>query len=457
MDPVTSKIVTHANHIANQGVPAGAAVRAKAFIADSLAVGAAGVLTPWQPEVLAMAAAAGGAAEASVLGSAARLPLAQAAMVNGFQIHGQEYDCVHEGAVVHPMAAILPCLLGWAEREGGVSGERLVRAVVLAVDAATTLGLCSRAPMRFFRPANAGGFGATVGLSFLAGLDAGAMSNAIGIYYGQCSGTMQAHAEASPQLAMQVGFAARSAVTAVELARRGMPGPQQALSGPFGYFALFDGAADPAPFDELGRVWRIEQVSYKPFPSGRATHGGVDGLLRLMTETPIAANEVEAVRFLVPPLTARLVGRPLGDDMTVAYARLCLPFVGATCLRFGTVRLEHFSPARLRDPETLVLASRLSVVADDNPDPNALGPQRVEMRLKGGRKRDVAVEQVLGSPERPLTPAQARAKFDACFHALGVEDEAPARLWDMAARLETLADAGELARLTPPASGRHPR
>jgi len=450
MDPVTAKLVAHAARIAAQGIPAGAAARAKAFIADSLAVGAAGALTPWQPEVLAMAGAGGGAAEASVLGTAARLPLAQAAMVNGFQIHGQEYDCVHEGAVVHPMAAILPCLLGWAERAGDVSGERLLRAVVLAVDAATTLGLCSRAPMRFFRPANAGGFGATVGLSFLAGLDAPATSNAIGIYYGQCAGTMQAHAEASPQLAMQVGFAARSAVTAVELARRGMPGPQQAVSGPFGYFALFDGQADPAPFEELGKVWRIEQVSYKPFPSGRATHGGVDGLLQLLAEAPVGAGEVEAVRFHVPPLTARLIGRPLKDDMTVAYARLCLPFVGATCLRFGTVGLEHFTAERLGDAATLALARRLSVEADGNPDPNALGPQRIELLLRDGRRRAVAVEHVLGSPERPLMPAQARAKFDACFRALGIAGDGPARLWAAAARLETLADAGELARLTAP-------
>src|SRR5205823_5582697 len=177
---------------------------------------------------------------------------------------GQEFDCVHEAAVVHPMAAVLPALLGWAEREGGVSGALLIRAIVAAVDVATTLGLCSRAPMRFFRPANAGGFGATVGLAMLAGLDTEQLRDALGIYYGQCSGTMQAHAEGTPQLAMQMGFAARSAVTAVELARRGMPGPRAPFTGDFGYFALFDGAADPAPFDQLGSSWRIAEVSCKP-------------------------------------------------------------------------------------------------------------------------------------------------------------------------------------------------
>ena len=256
-DFVVDKIVAHTERVEAHGVPEATRTAAKAFIADTFAVAVGGVAAPWRRETLDMLAASGGAAEATVFGAGERLPLAHAAMLNAYQVHSQEFDCVHETAVVHPMAAALPALLGWAEREGGVSGARLIRAVVVAVDVAATLGLCSRAPMRFFRPANAGGFGATVGLAMLAGLDGERLRDAIGIYYGQCGGTMQAHAEASPQLAMQMGFAARNAVTAVELARRGMSGPRAPVTGEFGYFALFEGKADPAPFDELGSVWRI--------------------------------------------------------------------------------------------------------------------------------------------------------------------------------------------------------
>ncbi len=166
------------------------------------------------------------------------------------------------------------------------------------------------------------------------------LRDALGIYYGECAGTMQAHEEASPQLAMQMGFAARSAVTAVELASRGMPGPRAPISGKFGYFALFDGAADPAPFDDLGRAWRVRELSHKPFPSGRATHGGIDGLQRLIAAHGIAADSVRAGRFLVPPLTHRLVGRPAQENMTLAYARLCLAYVrrGVPPARHGRAR-----------------------------------------------------------------------------------------------------------------------
>ena len=378
-------------------------------------------------------------AGSDALGSGGKLPLVTAAMVNGYQMHALEFDRVHEGAVVHAMSAILPSLLGWAEREDGVSGEKLVRAVIAGVGVAATLGLCSRAPMRFFRPANCSGFGAVAGLALLAGLGETQTRDALGIYYGQCAGTMQAHIEATPQLAMQMGFAARSAVTAIELARRGMPGPRAPISGPFGYFALFDGAADPAPFDELGRVWRICELSHKPWPSGRATHGGLDGLQRLIGAHGIRADDVEAGRFLVPPLTHRLVGRPAQDDMTVAYARLCLGYVGAVCLRQGTVGLGDFTSAALRDPETLALARRLSVLLDGNPDPNALHPVRVELDLSGDRTLACDVAEVLGSPSRPLSPEAARAKAAACG--------APAALLDAAMALECLQNAGELAAL----------
>jgi aconitate decarboxylase len=450
-DPVVDKILAHVERIGEHGAPEAARAAAKAFIADTLAVAVAGAGALWRCEILDMLAASGGTSEAAVWGGGERLPLAGAAMLNAYQIHSQEFDCVHEAAVVHPMATALPALLGWAEREGGVSGARLLRAVVVAVDVAATLGVCSRAPMRFFRPANAGGFGATVGLAMLAGLDPDELRSAIGIYYGQCAGTMQAHAEASPQLAMQMGFAARNAVTAVELARRGMPGPRAPLSGEFGYFALFDGTVDPAPFDRLGHAWRVTELSHKPFPSGRATHGGIDALQRLIEADGVTANRVVAGRFRVPPLTARLVGRPALVDMSAAYARLCLPYVGAVCLRRGGVGLEDFSAAALADSETLALARRLRVVVDANPDPNALTPQRVELDLAEGRTVVCSVTSVLGSPTRPLASAAARAKFDACWRTVPhLPPQRATALWNAIETLEALEDVRVLGTMAAP-------
>jgi len=152
----------------------------------------------------------------------------------------------------------------------------------------------------------------------------------------------------------------------------------------------------------------------------------------------VVDEQLLRVTIFPPPGRGRLVGRPAQEDMAVAYARLCLPYVGAVCLRRGNVGLRDFTAQALADRDTLALARRLAAAANDNPDPNALHPVRVEIDLVDGRTLDCDVAEVLGSPARPLSPDAARAKFVACG--------APAALWDIVMVLETLEDAATLAR-----------
>jgi len=214
---------------------------------------------------------------------------------------------------------------------------------------------------------------------------------------------MQAHVEGSLALPLQVAAAARAAVTAVDLVAAGLPGPHDALVGPFGYFPLFD-AGDPADLvTTLGQVWRIAEISIKPWPSGRASHATLAAIAGHRDATAITAR--------VPPLIARLVGRPWRPDMTPAYARLCLPFLTALMLRDGRIDPRCFGPAAFGDPALQALGDRLTVIIDDNPDLNALVPQTVTMTTAGG-ETEIQVPATLGSPANPLSPAALADKHD---------------------------------------------
>ena len=111
-DSVVDRIILHVERVGAHGVPAAARSAAMAFIADGFAVGIAGLAAPWRGEILDVLIGVGGVAESTVFGSGERLPLMHAVMLNAYQIHAQEFDCVHERAVVHPMAAALPALIG---------------------------------------------------------------------------------------------------------------------------------------------------------------------------------------------------------------------------------------------------------------------------------------------------------------------------------------------------------
>jgi 2-methylcitrate dehydratase PrpD len=123
------------------------------------------------------------------LGTGERVPAATAAFLNGYQIHNQEWDCVHEPAVVHPMAVVLSTLLAYADARGGIDGRRFMRACSTAVDVAASIGCAARNKLRFSRPAMCGALGATAGLAQLNGCDEATTCSALGLAYSQLSGT----------------------------------------------------------------------------------------------------------------------------------------------------------------------------------------------------------------------------------------------------------------------------
>jgi aconitate decarboxylase len=447
------------SHCDPLSVPVAARDAAKKFMSDSIGVALAGSAVPQSALVLNAAQSWGSGVDARVWGSAQRLPAPSAAMVNAFHIHNQEFDCVHERAVVHPMAVILAALFAVAERESArkrnVSGTALLAALALAVDVATTIGMCATKPLRFFRPAMCGCLGAAAGAALLGGLNKEQMRDAFGIAYSQLAGTMQAHVEGTPALALQVAFAARAAVCAVDLAAAGFRGPHKILDGQHGYFALFEaGAAPETAFAELGKIWQIERVSHKPFPTGRAAHGGIAGLRALMAEHGFGADDVESVVLAAPPLIRQLVDRPMMQDMNISYARLCLPFLAAVTMVEGTVSLDAYRAENLGSHDIFLLASLVELLPDKNADPNALAPQHLTVRLKNGQIFEYAMPVVFGAPEAPMSASDQQEKFsDCCRHALNPLDRNEIQTLATAIdNIEKLDDVATLLDLTFPQS-----
>lgn len=393
-------------------IPAPAVSAAKTFILDTLGVGIGGSQGPMAAELVASMQAMGGGSEARVWATGEALPAHAAALCNAYRTHCQEYDCVHEAAVAHCMTVVLPVALAGAERMGAVSGARLLEAVIAGVETACALGVAPTSGLRFFRPGTVGAFGGTAALGRLHGLDSARQVEAFSLAYGQLCGTMQAHTEGSGLLALQMGFNARNAVMAVDLATSGFTGPHGILSGDFGYFRLFEAGGDPeAAIAELGRTWRVTEIAHKPFPSGRATHGILDGCLSLQREHGFTAAEIAGIHLGVPPLVHHLVGRPAKTSMALNYARLCARYVLSAALHRGSVAIEDFTEQAYATASLQSLAARTVMEVEDRGDPNALTPISIEVTLTNGRVLRSTVEQVWGGPGNPMSRAAQLEKL----------------------------------------------
>jgi 2-methylcitrate dehydratase PrpD len=376
------------------------------LLADTLAVGAAGAMLSTPVE--ATAARWGAGDDARLLGRGGTMPAPSAAFVNGFRIHCLEWDAVHEGAVVHALSVVTAALGAAIDRRGGCDPDEALGALAVGVDIAAGLGLASTGSMHFFRPATAGVIGAALAVARIDGVER--FEDVLGLAYSQAAGTMQAHVEGSIALPLQIAVAARAAITAVDLANAGLTGPHDALEGPFGYFRNFEEGTLSRYTGRIGSGWLIEQVSTKPYPSGRASHAVLATLDLLLREGEVGRDDIVGIEAYAPPLIRRLVDRPMKAGMTPSYARLCLPWLTALMLREGRIDPRRFTSEAFADPDFAEGADLLSVHPNGNDDPNALEPQDVVIRLRDGRRIERRVEHALGSPEAPMSADQALAK-----------------------------------------------
>lgn len=384
-------------------IPVDAIESAKKFILDSIGVAIAGSAGQWTEELVRCATLWGAGGESRLFVRGSRLPCATAALVNAYQMHNSEFDCIHESAVVHAMTAVLPAALAVAERSGGVPGTHLIEAVVTGVDVACAIGLGATSKMKFFRPGVAGGFGATAAIGKLLNFDQATLVNAFGTLFSQSCGSMQAHEEGTMLLALQVGFNARNAVHACDLAAAGLRATAGVLEGRFGYYAVFEDGHDLRPVtDNLGRIWRVAELAQKPFPSGRATHGAIDAIITLKGRHQIMPDQIGSITIGLTPFACSLVGRPAMPHMEANYARLCVAYCAARALQTGALGLCDFKRQPLSDEATLDLARRVEIVAvsPDSLDPFA--PSRVEIVLKSGERLAETVAIAPGRPNRPM-------------------------------------------------------
>jgi aconitate decarboxylase len=419
---------------------------AKTFILDSIGVGLSGSRIAQVQQVKQAASHWGDAKQAQVWATGEWLPAASAAIVNGYQIHNQEWDCVHEPAVVHPMAVILSALMAYGQLHK-VSGKQLLLGVIIGVDVATLIGQSATSGLKFFRPSVCGCLGATAGICAMLSLSKQTTENALGIAYSQLSGTMQAHIEGSPMLAMQIGFNSQAAIRAIDLAQTGFEGPKNILEGPFGYFSLFEDTFDLSPlFSKLGNEFQIEQVSHKPFPTGRAGHGTADGLLTLLHEHNFSLDQIDHITVEATPLINRLVGRPVKNDMTASYAKLCNGYIAATALLTGNITVEDFELEKLRDPERLALAKKVVTRLNDCANPNALAPVCVSVTLKCGIVHSIDLPHILGNPLKPLNRKAQLIKFEAACKSAIVSfcDDQITELTNLIDEIDGIEDIGEL-------------
>jgi 2-methylcitrate dehydratase PrpD len=447
-DDAAWPLAQHVCRTAYADLPPSAVESARQDILDTFGCLLGGSGSPGISELFAVISRWGGLAESWVLLRGTRLPAPQAALLNASMGHALDFDdTLDTGGSIHPGVSVLGSVLAVSDSLEGVTGRDVLLAVALGLDISCRIALASTLDRGWHRTAAMGVFGAAAAAGKLLGLTPEQMLAAFGIAYSHAAGNRQCILDGALTKRMQAGQAASAGVFAAVLARTGFTGAQNIFNGRFGFFELYqpNGYDVSAILCDLGKAFRGERLSYKPYPCGRPLHAAIDAALAARTQLAIERpDDIESVTVEADPAGHSdqfLRGPAKRRPTQVVEAQFAQPFLVATALVHGRIGIAEVDG--LGDASVLALADRIAGVArEDRPK----GSLSITLQRADGRSVTVEASDPIGSPEKPLSDAQLTAKFRDC--ARNAVQPLPAASVDAAlatiGRLETLADAREL-------------
>jgi len=401
-------------------LPAAVRLKATHHIVDAIGLAFASRHFPFAEPPLRGIAAAGAAGEATVIGGAQTLAPRDAALANGYLIHGLDFDDTHPLSIVHPTVACLPAALAIAEVRD-LSWDELLAAYAAGMETAIRLGAAVDGGFHhvgFHATGIVAHFSAAIVAGKLLGLDAAQLTAAQGIAASTAAGVQVFLEEGAWTKRLHPGWGALAGITAAHLAQNGFASPTRPYEGRFGLFDthLQEHAAsvDVASIGAgLGTQWSLLGTAIKPYPVCHFIHGCAEAALILHD----SLGDVERIREItcyLPAQTLPIVAEPAAIKQvpkTDYDAKFSTQFVVATCLARGRFGLAELSDESLVDPLLLRLAAKVRCVVD----PLSAFPRYfsggVTVTLADGSQHTHHIAVNLGSGERALTVDDIAAKF----------------------------------------------
>jgi 2-methylcitrate dehydratase PrpD len=287
-------------------------------------------------------------------------------------------------------------------------------------------------------------FGAAAATGSLCGFDARQARHLLSYTAQQASGVScwmrdEEHIEKAFDFG---GMPARNGTAAAAMVAHGFSAVEDVFAGERNFFVAYGRAPKPEVLvGGLGSTYEIMNTNIKRWSVGSPIQAPLDGLLDLIREHQIKADNVEKLVVRVSHQGANTVNNRHMPD-------ICMQHMCAVMLldSFVTFKSSH-DEKRMRDKKVLELRSRIELYGDD--ELTRVMPSRqgiVELKLRDGRDLKLHIKAVRGTSDSPMSRREVDEKsYDLLAPVLG---KARARkLCDAVWNIEKLTDARKLRPL----------
>ena len=437
-------------------IPLEIQTRAKHLILDAIGCGIAAKEEDFAKRLSASVQRLSGLGERAIVGQAMRLPLRDAALLNGVLMHGLDYDDTHAAGVAHLTVSTLPAALAMACTHKR-SGSAFLLSYIAGIETGARLASVVKGGFHQvgFHPTGLiGVFACALVAGKLLNLSIDQLVKAQGFALSFACSNLQFIEDGSWTKRIHPGWAASSGITAAHFAQDDIPSPTLAYEGRFGLFVshLPPDLLKLSDLDlataGLGSIWETQNVAIKPMPACHFVHACADAAIAIH-KTGLDYRQIKSVKALIPEGVVKSVGEPEQSKRrpTSDYdAKFSVHYCVASGLIRGKLGLKELQTQALIEPDVLALMDKTSYEVD----PLSTFPKHytgeVQVTCRDGQVLKHRVDINRGNPDAPISNEDIKAKFleNCSLHLSAMKAQ---RLFDVIMDIDKQQDCLELEQL----------
>jgi len=347
---------------------------------------------------------------ATLIGGGGKVSLMGAAFANSILFHARGVDDTHGSS--HFGTTIIPPALAVSEFIGA-SGREFLLSVITGyeVGAAVSKDLTALTTPRGFRASAIFGIlGVAAAVSRLLGYSVSQIRDSLGMAAAFAGGTTEQYLFGSAEGKFQVGMAARNGIMAALLPGFGMDGAGTSIEGRAGFCKAFAGSAEKIEKigEELGRVYEILNVTFKPYPACVYNQTPINAMQNLVKKYDVQPSAVQKIQIFMNPYDANYPGlKYCGPFINKYQQQLSTAFLMAKMLvdrKIGAIE------ECLNDPNIMSLCNKTEIVDDNGICPLCC---RLRVQLTDGK---ILEENVSITPEYYFFDMEKTKQFIRTLH-----------------------------------------
>ena len=384
--------------------------------------------------------------ECSVLGAGFHVPVELAALVNATAAHSTELE---DDSWPESMYSchIIPAVFALGQKLHA-SGRSILEAFIIGYEVQARPGMIvsdggASARGNLTAP-HLGTIGVAAAAAKLLGLSINETVMAISLAVSQASGSTRQMGTGAH--VYEAGIAARNGICAATLAKLGLNGDPTILEGPKGYFDALAGRPDVEFSLGTGADLRVMEIGFKKYPACYLMQRIIDGVIELVTQHDLAADDVESVVVEVNPTFPEIIKfrEPSDGDESRFSLTHC---VAAALLREDLSSMRIFSDQGIHDHRLRAQWNKTWVIVNPQWKREILGELNpLTITMKSGQVYEKICVISHGDPGDPLSNDEVKQKYMRCVEGI-IPDAKAHEAADLVFGLERLDSVGDLLEL----------